>query len=50
MAPQILLRWLSKNFAPQGVVIFRGEGLHIVGQSPEKLLQRSRADFLRRHQ
>jgi hypothetical protein len=27
-----------------------GEGLHIVGQDPEKSLQRKLADFLRRHQ
>jgi len=46
---QRCFRWLSKNFDIQGVVIFRCKTIHKVCRVPEKLLQRSIADFLRRH-
>jgi len=44
-------RWLSKKFDIQGVVFFdRGSTIHVVCRAPVKNLQRSRSDFLRRHQ
>jgi len=34
----------------QGAAIFQGEAIHVVCRVPEKPLQPSRWDFLRRHQ
>jgi hypothetical protein len=42
--------WLSKKIHIQGVVFFRNEAIHVVCRVSEKILQRSRWDFLRRHQ
>ncbi len=50
MVSQKLIRWLSKNFVPQGVVFFEGEGIHVVCRGLEKTLQRRGSDFLRRYQ
>jgi len=50
MVSQKQIRWLSKNFVPQGVVVFKDAGIHIVCQGLEKPPQRRGADFLRRHQ
>ncbi|MCP4367022.1 MAG: hypothetical protein GY797_02740 [Deltaproteobacteria bacterium] len=41
---------LSRKFHMQAQRFFREEAIHVVSRIPEKLLQRSRWDFLRRHQ
>ena len=42
--------WLSKKFIYKAYYFFRNEAIHVVCRVSEKIIQRSRWDFLRRHQ